>query len=257
MNKNLIILEYQNNFADNISQLAYKNIIENNSHSKCYFENITENRKTFENKMSYFSFDYDFISSAKVQNIVNNAHNLNKLYISRKEIRKNKKIKNGILNLAHFQIEDRNFLSDDFINQIKFNSHDFVKSYDILENITTTSSIGLYINKNDVNSINYTFIKNAVSRINKYVKKPILYIFCENNITKNLNLNIDFKVISTIDWKEEFYLLKSCKHKIIPNLTNSYSQNYWAAILNEKEYLYVVYDKNLKQKVDKLNWIEI
>lgn len=257
MDNDLILLEYQENFADNISTLAYSDILKKNVETKCCYENLTKKRDVFEKNMSNFSIEYDFTSSARVKKMIDSAYNLNKFYISNKVIAKSKKIKKGILNLKYFQIEDRELLSKDFIDKVKFNNVDFIKNYDILEEILQNNSIGMYINPKDTNKIDYNFIKNATKRLNKYLKKPVLYIFSKNLNADKLDLCIDYKIINLNDWKEEFYFLKSCKHKIIPNLENSYSQNFWATIIAEKSYFYNVYDKSLKQKCTKNNWIQI
>lgn len=259
MEKELILLKYQDNFADNISLLAYKSILEKECGNKCYFENNTQKRDIFERKMSNFSVDYNFISTAKVQKLIENPHKQNKLYISRKEISKKRKIKQGIVDLKHFQIEDTNLLDDEFLNKIKFNNTDFIKSHDILEDILTSNSIGLYLNKQDIesNKVDYEFIQKATKRLNKYIKKPFLYVFSEIDIKHKINTCVNYKVITLSDWKEEFYFLKSCKHKIVPNLEKSYSHNYWATLLNQKSYHYCVYDKTLKQKTKLKNWIEV
>lgn len=257
MDDDLILLEYHDNFADNISTLAYCDILKKNIKTKCCYENLTYKREHFEHDMSNFSFEYNFTSTARIKKMIDNAYNLNKFYISNKTIANSKKIKKGILNLKHFQIDDSKLLTKNFIEKIKFNNTDFIKNHDVLEEILQNNSIGMYINSKDINKIDYNFIKKAAKRLNKYLKKPILYIFSKNLDETKLDLCINYKIINLSDWREEFYFLKSCKHKIILNLENSYSQNFWASIISEKSYCYCVYDKSLQQKSIKNNWIPI
>lgn len=257
MEENLILLEYQDNFADNITTLAYCDILKKNSNIKCCYENITKKRDIFEKNMSNFSFDYMFTSSARIKKAINGANSVNKFYLSNKELKKPRKIKKGIINLKHFQIDDYALLNDEFINKINFNNTDFIKNHDILEEINQNSSIGMYINTKDINELDYNFIKKAAKRLNKYVKKPILYIFCKNNNFNDFDICINHKIINLSDWREEFYFLKSCKHKIILNLANSYSQNFWAAKISEKSYYYNIFDKSLSKNNIKNNWIGI
>ena len=259
MEDKIILLKYQSNFADNISLLAYSNIIESKSEIKCCFENKTTDRNNFESKMRHFDLDYNYTSTSKVEKMIENTLNINKLSIDRNKILHSKKIKKGIVNINHFQLDDYNLLDTDFLKHVKFNNLDFIKSYDILEEISQHNSIGLYINEKDIknNEIDIVYIKKACKRLNKYLKKPILYIFSQEKINSLEGLDINFKYINLRDWKEEFYFLKNCKHKIILNAQNSYSSAFWAAKLNEKEYNFNIIPKSLKQKTNNLNWISI
>ena len=250
--ENLVLVEYQENFADNLSSIAYAKILEEKTNAKCYLENDIKKRKIFENKMSNFNLEYEFISSTRVQNFSKLALDNNKFFLN---TNKTKKINNKIISLKHFNIDDKDLISDNIKNMLKFNKCDFIVNYDILEDIVSTQSIGLYINKNDINTINNEFIYNATKRLNKYIKKPKLYIFSDNSIKDKINSFIDYEILSINDWREEFYFLTACKHKIILNTKNSYSEGFWAAVLNEKEYCLNIYDKKIKTIKKRNNWI--
>lgn len=258
MEENLVILNYHDNFADNFSSYAYSKILEENSGISCCYENKTSLRTAFEEKMSYFDMEYKFISSARIEKLTKKADNLNKYYINSKDIAK-KKIKRGIINLKHFNLDDTKYLPKDLISVFNFKNNDFIVNYDILEEINSKNSIGLYISKKDIddNKIDFKFIKKATKRLNKYLKKPKLFIFTNADLDFKIDSYIDYEIVNLRDWKEEFYFLKSCKHKIILNSQNSYSNGFWAALMSELDYHYIVYDKNLNQKTKKLNWIAV
>ena len=257
--ENILVLEYQDNFADNLSSIAYGKIIEKETKLHCYFENDTQKRKHFEKFMSSFNLDYDFISSSRIKKLTESAFLKNKLYIDSKKIKKEmtkKNLRDKIINLAHFRISDIDLISDNIKNMLKFSKYDFLINYDILENILSNQSIGLYINEKDLNSVNNDFIYRATQRLNKYIKKPKLYVFTKQKI-KDINSFIDYEIISLSDWREEFYFLTNCKHKIILNSKNSYSEGFWAAVLNQKDYSINIFDKKLKSNKDLKNWIGI
>lgn len=205
--------------------------------------------------------EYNYISSARVKKISNNALKKNKSYIDNLIIDKKiseKKITNKILNLKHFKIKDIDYISDKIKDMLKFNRYDFLINHDILENILNTQSIGLYINENDIlNKKEKDFIYQATKRLNKYIKKPKLYIFSKKDISNEIKFYVDYEIINLNDWREEFYFLTCCKHKIILNTKNSYSEGFWSAILNQKDYTINIYDKKLQDKKARKNWIAI
>ena len=248
--KNYILLEYQENFADNLSIIAYGKILEKNTNSRCYFENDTKKRLKFENYMSNFNLDYDFISTTRVKEIAKKAYFANSIPLINN--------KNKILKYNHFKINDIDLISDEIKSMIKFNHFNFVTNYDILEEIQQNQSIGLYINQNDIKEIeNSNYILRATERLNKYVKKPKLYIFTDKKFENKINSYIDFKIINLPNWREEFYFLTACKHKIILNTKNSYSEGFWAAVLNQKDYYINIYNKKIKTKKKYDNWIGV
>ena len=259
----LLILEYQENFADNLSIYVYGKILEKNQKRKCFYENNTQKRVKFENTMSNFNLNCGYISTNRVKSIAKDALNYNRITIDdrkiKKEIKSKNKSNNKILNLKHFKIDDIPYISNDILKSIEFSNYNFVKNYDLLEEISNSNSIGLYINENDIigQKIDWDFISNAIKRLNRYVKRPILYIFCSKDITNCFNSIIPAKFINLSDWKEEFYFLTSCKHKILLNSPNSYSVNFWAIILNNKDYYLNIFDKKLKVKNKPSNWIGI
>ena len=216
MEENFVILNYHDNFADNLSSLAYSKILEEKSGINCCYENKTSLRTKFEEKMSFFDIDYKFISSARVETITKRANNLNKLHINSKDIPK-KRFKKGIINLKHFNIDDVKFLPKEILSNFDFKTRDFIVNHDILEEILSQNSIGVFIDETDLKQgkIDFDYLKRATKRLNKYLKKPKLFIFLKNTSSLNLDLYIDYKILNIKDWREEFYFLKSCKHKII------------------------------------------
>ncbi len=259
----LLILEYQENFADNLSMYAYGKILEKNQKRKCFYENNTPKRVKFEKAMSNFNLDYGYISTNKVNTIAKNALYYNKIIINDKkisyEIKNNKSNSNKILNLKHFKIDDIQYITEDILKSLEFNNYNFIKNFDLLEEISTNNSIGLYINNNDITSqkVDWDYISRAILRLNKYIKKPILYVFTSKNIEKNINSIIPLKFIDLKDWKEEFYFLATCKHKILINSPSSYSTNFWAIMLNNKDYYLKTFDKKLKVKNKPKDWIAL
>ena len=145
------------------------------------------------------------------------------------------------------------------MDSFDFSTSSFLLNFDILEEINQEQSIGLYISDKDFqdNSIDWGFIYSATKRINKYIKKPKLYIFGPKQIKEFIKSEINFKIINNLNWKEEFYLLKECKHKIIISNRNSYSKNLWASILNKKYDGIRTYSKNEYSKNLNRNWLAI
>ena len=253
MNKNVILVKYHEDFADNMSCYALAKIIENQTGEKICYENKPTLRNNFEKYMSSFDMKYNFISSTRIKEIAKKAYEFNSYN------KKNLKNKSKLIKNKSFKLENIQYLNSEIINNFQFKSSDFIVNHDILEEINTQNSIGLFIDENDIkeNLINYNFILEAAKRLNKYVKRPKLYIFTKKNLNGLKDILIDYKIITIDDWREEFYFLKSCKHKIILNSKYSYSKNFWASILNQKNYYYTIYDKKLKTKKLPNNWIGI
>ena len=108
-NNNLLILEYQDNFADNLSIYAYGKILEKKQKRKCFYENNTQKRVKFENSMAFFNLDCGYISTNRVKNLTKEAFYYNQIIINDKKIDKeikSKKSKNKILELKHVNIDD-------------------------------------------------------------------------------------------------------------------------------------------------------
>lgn len=249
--ENLILLDYQDNFADNMSTYAYGQILAKNNNQTCYYENSTKKRHALEEKLSSFDVELNYISSSRVIDIAKYSFNL-----SAKNL-KNRDNNPKFVSKKHFKIDDIDFIDDSIKNQFRFNNHNFVINHDILEEIDSTQSVGLYINENDIDKIDLDFIYCATKRLNKYVKKPLLFIFSKIDITDKIKSEFDFKIVNILNYKEEFYLHTKCKHKIIIENINSYSQNFWASYLNEIDYNYIIYNKKLKVKTKKHNWLGV
>lgn len=252
MNKNVIIVKYQDNFADNMSSYALAKIIEKQTGEKICYENKPTLRNNFEKNMTNFNMSYNFISSTRINEISKKAFELNKM---------NSKIptKNKLIKAKKFEYNYIKYLDNEIIKDFDFKNKDFIVNFDILEQITNKNSIGLYINAQDIenNNIDYDYITRSVKRLNKYIKHPKLFIFSSANIKIQGNLMMEYEIISTEDWREEFYFAKKCKHNILLNSQHSYSLGLWAALTNQKEYYYTAYDKKLKCKNLPKNWIGI
>ena len=215
--------------------------------------------------MSNFNMDFNFVSTSRVEEITKRAFNINNLYINEKKVKKELKSKksknNKILDLKYFDISDIPYLTDDVKSMFEFKNQDFIVNYDILEEIKSNNSIGLYINKKDTkeNKPDKDYISRAVNRLNKYVKQPKLFIFADKALEESLSeaINIDYRIISLYDWREEFLFLKECRHKILYNAPGSYSEGFWASALSDKDYNINIYNKKIKAINKKNNWIAV
>lgn len=248
---NIIVLDYKENFADNFSVYAYGKIAQKFFNKRCCYENNPLKRENFEKEMKYFSLDYEYISSSRVLEITKHAYMFDDL--------KEKKLKKAdIITSKRFNISDIRFLNSEILSDLEFKNTDFIKNHDILDDIKTTNSIGVYIDKKDIqkSSVDLKFIENAFLRLNKYVKKPVIYIFSHDNLKNNLSIDTPIKNINNLDKKEEFYFLSNCKHQIITQ-NNSYSFSFWAALLNNKTYSLKVIKKEKRRTLKLNNWIEI
>ena len=249
MNNKIVVLKYQNSFADNFSNIAYGKILENKFDLNCFWENTTVDRKHFETQMDNFKLDYSYISKSRVEKIQNKHQ-----FMDYKDIHSKKITNDKILSINNFKIDDIDSITSDIKSMFDFKNLDFIKDYDILENITSSNSIGIYINQND--PIDYNYINKCLNRLNKYVKKPNVYIFTSKQI--DFDFDIKYKKLNLYDWREEFYFLKNCKHKIIHCTKNSYSEGFWASILSShKSYFYTLFDKKLSPTKQFENWIGI
>ena len=244
MDEKLLLVKYQDQLADNLSIYANAQITADKHNLKCCYENISDARNHFEQQMDCFNLKCRYISQ-------NRASEINEKI----PLNKNKINKNYYINDKCFDLNNMFNISNELISQFQFKNTNFILNHDLLESIITDNSIGLYIHKHSY--IDENFIQDATKRLNKYLKQPILYIFTKNNYISKINLDIKYKIIDIDNPKEEFYMLHSCKHKIIYTDANSHSQGFWASFLNQKEYCYVIYNKKIKLKNKKHNWIAI
>ena len=254
------IIEYQESFADNLTNIAYAKILQNKTEDKFYFINNPIKRKKFERDMENFSLDFNYLSKNQVQLITSKSYKLTRKLIKEERILKDIKLNiknNKALNIRHFSINDIDSIPKDLFNDFKFKKTDFIINYDYLDEINSTNSIGLFINKKDMGDIDFNFILKSSIRLNKYLKKPVLYIFSKGKINIDLSLMpIKTKIVDIVDWREEFYLLTKCKNKIILTNENSYSAGFWSSVLNDNTYL-VAFDRRLNPKNYPENWLKI
>ena len=57
--------------------------------------------------------------------------------------------------MSHFKIDDIPKITDELKTKFDFKNTDFIVNYDILEEITETNSIGLYISPKDKHNFKY------------------------------------------------------------------------------------------------------
>ncbi len=261
MRKNsLLILDYQENFADDFSIIAYAKIMKKqNSNLKYFYENKTFKRSKFEECMSNFNFDFDvdfdYISSKKVKDIAQKSYFLNNMFLKNEKMF-NKYVRNNVLSKTHFEINDIEFITNEIKSLFSFKTFGFVKNHDILDDINSCSSIGMFVSKDDeLSDIDLDFVKNSLNRLNKYLKQPKLFIFSKNKNIK-IDTHIEYEIVDLLDWREEFYFLSLCRHHIVLDTKNSYSKNLWASIINKKDYCYTLYKKSKDIDIKKVhNWL--
>lgn len=237
----LVLIEYQDNFANNLTNYAYSKILEDKYNLNCCYSNNLDKRRKFEDKMSCFNFDCKFISPIRFEQISKKAFENNKVYLSKPK-------KNQVINPKKFDLKDIDLLNSKILDEMDFKNTDFIKNYDILEEIKAQNSIGLVLENNYDNK----YLEKAINRLNKYIKKPKLYIFKSNDVELDFKINVDYKCLNIEDYREKFYLLKSTKHKIITT-----QESVWAAILSHKDYNFIIYDKKSYPKFKKANWLAI
>ena len=248
MDKKLVVLEYQDNFADNLSTYAYGKIAKNKFDVQTYWKNNTSLRYEFEDMMKDFKLEHSYISNSRANELSKRNEYMDYRDFCAKSLKSDK-----IISLKNFKIDDIKFVTDEIKNDFSFNNLDFISNYDILETIKSTNSIGLYINKNDKPDKKY--IEKALNRLNKYLKQPKLYVFYSDEIT--LNSPVEYEMLNLYDWREEFYFLKNCRNKIIHCSENSYSEGIWASILSDSEFGYTVFDKKIHTQNKLERWLSV
>jgi len=260
MEENLIVLDYKENFAENFSVYAYGKILSKISSNNCFYENNPKNREVFENKMKNFFLECNYISTSRVQEILRKKKSSNNKFLANIHSNiKNKKKYNGIVDLERFNVEDIQYLDEKILNDFRFRDLSFIQSYDILDDIKTTNSIGLYFSQNDIeqNNVDWDYINKAIARLNKYVKNPVLFIFSKIYVKNKIKFDIQTRLIDNLSKQEEFYFLTQTKHQIILN-NSSYSFAFWSSVLNNKTYsIKVIKKTNKKQNLNLQNWIEV
>jgi len=264
MDKNMLIFEYNNDFCNNFNSIAYGSILEKKYKTKFYFENDTSKRSRFENEAKNFGIEVSYISKAKVEKIASKVNLLSSLLFNKHNINNKinikKQIKNdGIFNIEKFKLCDIPQLDKETLDLFKFKNINFIKNFDILEDIQTSESISLYLGDLTANEINemFDYIQTSLKRLNKYIKKPKLFIFSNSKIDFKKDLILNYQIINISDWREEFYFLTKCKHKIIINNFKTYNKALWSAILGKKDNCYVVLSKQIADKSPYFDWILI
>lgn len=107
-----------------------------------------------------------------------------------------------------------------------------------LEKLRSEESVCLSVRRGDFvknklhDVCNISYFKRAISYIGDHVKKPVFYIFSDDNLWVKENIQIEnyehhFVDHNFPDYFEDFRLMQNCKHHIIPNSTFSW----WAAWL--------------------------
>ena len=247
--KQCLVLDYSDTIMDNFSTLAYAKIIQNLNNIEYFYENDTNKRNMIENYMSDFDIDLNFISSKKVSDIVGKTYFLNKIFLKNKRLF-NKCVFHNILFKNKFDISDIHLITEDIKAMFRFKDLSFIKNFDILDDILSTNSIGIFISsKDEFNNQDAFYLKKSVKRLNKFVKNPKLFIFSDSN-SINISTFINYQIVKISNWKEIYYFLSNCKHHVIFNKKNSYSMNFWGSVVLNKEYSYCVCKRNkyLKNK---------
>jgi len=166
--ENILIVEYKEDFAQNLNSIAYAKILENKFQKRTYFKNITSQRNFFEDYTSNINYKSEYISINRANEIAKKAYYLSNLPNRFSELFS--KNKHNILNSSEFKIDDIRFLNDDIKESLKFNSYDFIRNHDILEKIQNTNSVGIFIDsqENKTDEIQ-KFLFRATKRLNKYI----------------------------------------------------------------------------------------
>ena len=248
MDKNIIVLKYHNNFAENLSNYAYGKILEKNSNCCCVYENDPDKRNNFEFLMNDFNLECNYLSKTRTDELARKSGYMDYSEINSKRIKKSR-----VADINLIMPSEADKITDDIKCLFNFQNREFIVNHDILEDIFSHNSIGLYISKDDLPDVK--FINAAIKRLNKYIKQPKLYIFSEHIF--EIDDSICARFLNLSDWREEFYFLQNCKHKIIHGINESYSVGFWASILSNKPFYYVVHSKKLRPSKKFINWIAI
>ncbi len=236
MNKeNFIILKYQNNYIDNLINSLFGLVLENLSNKQCVYENLSDKREILEDFLLNFDLKFDYLSTFHIDSLKKKCGIINNEKKLIKNLNKKKfDNKNIFLDIKTFNLENFPFLINDIKKIFTYKNLDFIINFDILENITKTNSIGIYINEKDYSEVDFDFIDRALIRLNKYIKQPRIFIFCDSGLKKDLKLSFNYSIVNTNTEKEEFYFLSKCKYKIIPDLKNSKNKSLLATFLGKK-----------------------
>ncbi len=107
----------------------------------------------------------------------------------------------------------------------------------LIDRILNQNSVCLYVRRGDFlkysihNVCDLNYFNTLIDLIKKKVNDSVFYIFSDDNEWVQKNLKIEgehqFIVHNFPDFYEDFRIMKSCKHHIIPNSTFSW----WAAWL--------------------------
>lgn len=110
---------------------------------------------------------------------------------------------------------------------------------DMLNKINSTTSVSVHIRRTDYVDLNIDtdleYYKRAIKYITEKIKNPCFFFFSDDMdyVKKNfteINFPYDYVDFNTgNDCYKDLFLMKNCKHNIIPNSTFSW----WAAWLNE------------------------
>ncbi len=141
--------------------------------------------------------------------------------------------------------------SDDIHKMYRFKNMDFINNnhYDYM--MRNSNSVAIHVRTQDYlvppdNKIHYVctkdYYKNAISRIYEVVKSPVFFVFSDNLITAQqfLDKNLEYIMVNSTGWQEDFYFMQQAKHNIIANSSFSW----WAAWLNDNPDKIVIAPEN-------------
>ncbi len=127
------------------------------------------------------------------------------------------------------------------INDFELISTPSAKNKVLIDSVLNQNSVCLSVRRGDFlkysihNVCDLQYFYDAIELIEKKISEPVFYIFSDDNDWVQMNLKIKgehyFITHNFPDFYEDFRIMKSCKHHIIPNSTFSW----WAAWLADSE----------------------
>lgn len=131
---------------------------------------------------------------------------------------------------------------NDILEQFTFKDMAFMKNNHYLNMMMACNSVGIHVRTQDYliypdSKIHYVctpqYYSNAVAEIRKIVDNPVFFVFSDNLFLaqKFLDDDLNYILVNSDNWMEDFYLMQKTKHNIIANSSFSW----WAAWLNKNK----------------------
>ena len=129
---------------------------------------------------------------------------------------------------------------EEILEQFTFKNMEFLKNDHYFEMLKNCNSVGIHVRTQDYlippdNEIHYVctpqYYINAVEEIRKVINNPVFFVFSDNLLLaqKFINNELNYILINSANWMEDFYLMQNVRHNIIANSSFSW----WAAKLNK------------------------